>query len=97
MEDAEFYLNNKDKKNPKFTVNIFNPDNQNLLDSDANILTKHDVLRAEKGLPPQVYDAFLLFVDEDMIYAMDVIQRMEAFGFKVIILFLSYYFIWIYY
>lgn len=85
MEDAEFYLNNKDKKIPKFTVNLINPENQSLLDSDANILTQDDVLRAEKGLPPQVYDAFLLYVDEDMNYALDVIQRMEAFGFKVII------------
>lgn len=92
MEDAEFYLNNKNKSNiPTFTVNLINPDNQSLLDSDANILTKDDVLRAEKGLPPQVYDAFLLYVDEDMNYALDVISRMEAFGFKVIYDFLSFY------
>ncbi|XP_037954264.1 myeloid differentiation primary response protein MyD88-like [Teleopsis dalmanni] len=45
--------------------------------SDPNILTKDDVLRAQKGLPPQKYDAFVLFADADINYAIEMLAKLE--------------------
>lgn len=55
--------------------------------TDANILTKDDVLRAQQGLPPQRYDAFVLFAEADMHYAAELLTKLEddpGNGFKVI-------------
>lgn len=48
------------------------------LDDDINILTNDDA----PGLP-QKYDAFVLFADEDIEYATELIERLEDSGFKV--------------
>ena len=54
--------------------------------SDPNILTNDDVLRAQKGLPPQKYDAFVLFATADIKYAVELIEKLEEnpeYQFKV--------------
>lgn len=52
---------------------------------DPNILTRDDVKLAKLGLPPQRYDAYLLFDPSDINFALQIIERMEEdFGLKVI-------------
>lgn len=54
--------------------------------SDSNILTTSDVIRAQKGLPPQLYDAFVLYADADMNYASEMLTKLEDsadYNFKV--------------
>lgn len=58
------------------SLTIFNP--------EANILTVDDATLAQQGLPPQQYDAFVLFADEDIDFATEIIEKMEDCGFKVI-------------
>ncbi|XP_055837535.1 myeloid differentiation primary response protein MyD88 [Episyrphus balteatus] len=54
---------------------------------DQDILTNDDVQNAMQGLPPQMYDAFVLFADEDYNFAMELITRLEEkhpkFDFKI--------------
>lgn len=45
--------------------------------SDPNILTNADVIRAQKGLPPQKYDAFVLYSDADINYATEMLTKLE--------------------
>lgn len=51
--------------------------------NDMNILTTSDVLMAERGLPPTTYDAYLLFHDEDIEFATNVVEKMEECGITV--------------
>lgn len=51
--------------------------------NDENIITKDDIIRAQEGLSPQLYDAFVLFADEDVDFATELIEKMENYGFKV--------------
>nr|WCL52337.1 myeloid differentiation primary response protein MyD88 [Gryllodes sigillatus] len=46
-------------------------------DRDREILTRDDVLRLEQGLPPQHYNAFLLYADADEAFAVKIIEEME--------------------
>lgn len=52
-----------------------------------DILTTEDAKNAELGLPPQMYDAFVLFADEDYDFATHLIERLEEnhpkFNFKI--------------
>lgn len=53
--------------------------------ADDSVLTVHDAQLSELGfVSPQFYDAFVLFADEDIDFATELIERMEAFGFKVL-------------
>jgi hypothetical protein len=36
-----------------------------------------DIYRLEQGLTPQIYDAFLLFADEDIQFAQKLVDRLE--------------------
>lgn len=47
------------------------------LDAERHILTRDDLKRVENGLEPQLYDAFVLFADEDTNFATEVIDKME--------------------
>lgn len=40
-------------------------------------MTVDDVVRLEKGLDPQQYDAYLLFADEDINFASEIVDTME--------------------
>lgn len=48
-----------------------------------NILTAADVLMAERGLPPTIYDAYLLFHDEDIEFATTIVDKMQESGLTV--------------
>ncbi|KAF2904645.1 hypothetical protein ILUMI_01529 [Ignelater luminosus] len=41
------------------------------------ILTHDDLKRYEKGLGPQLYDAFILFADDDIDFAIELIEYLE--------------------
>lgn len=83
VEDAKNYRNQLRKKSNilKKEENLEEIDSEPVerfgLGSDVNILTKDDVLRAQKGLSPQKYDAFLLFADADINYAVEILSRLE--------------------
>lgn len=44
---------------------------------DENLLTRDDVLRVPQGLDNQNYDAFLLYADEDVNYASEMMNKLE--------------------
>lgn len=46
---------------------------------DQLILTVDDVCRLEKGLAPQYYDAFLLYADDDVDFAMRIVDKLENY------------------
>uniref|UniRef100_A0A1A9UXI7 TIR domain-containing protein n=1 Tax=Glossina austeni TaxID=7395 RepID=A0A1A9UXI7_GLOAU len=60
------------KKNKSVDVN-----NQLESVSNTKILTKDDVVRAQNNLPPQTYDAFVLFAEKDINYAVEMIDKLE--------------------
>lgn len=47
------------------------------LQNDKLILTVDDVSNIEKGLPLQTYDAFVLFDDDDILNATQLIEKLE--------------------
>ncbi|GAB0091724.1 uncharacterized protein DMENIID0001_065890 [Sergentomyia squamirostris] len=74
LDDAELFLNSKEK-----SLILAEKENGNTtMDDDSNILTTDDVLGY-----PQKYDAFVLFADEDIEYATELIERLENSGFKL--------------
>ncbi|XP_076383482.1 myeloid differentiation primary response protein MyD88 [Megalopta genalis] len=44
---------------------------------DENLLTRDDVLRVPRGLDNQNYDAFLLYADEDLHFATEMVNKLE--------------------
>nr|CAD7201539.1 unnamed protein product [Timema douglasi] len=51
---------------------------------DRQVLTVDDVIRLNKGLDPQNYDAFLLYAEEDEEFAKEIMSQMEdKFGLKL--------------
>ncbi|KAJ8932755.1 hypothetical protein NQ314_014455 [Rhamnusium bicolor] len=67
-EDIRFFKQNK---------NGFRFKNKPDLDADKYILTVDDVSRISEGLEPQTYDAFVLFADDDIDFAIELIETME--------------------
>ena len=60
--------------------------NSNESDPTMTILTRDDVILAQKGLPPQQYDAFVLFADADIEQAAEIqtkFEENEKYNFKV--------------
>lgn len=52
---------------------------------DYELLTHDDVVRHRQGLPPQRYDAYVLFDENDIDLATEILTQMEIkYGFKVI-------------
>nr|WMZ41588.1 Myd88 protein [Altica viridicyanea] len=45
---------------------------------DRDIITYDDAERKREGLPPQTYDAFVLFDNDDITFATEIIQIMEG-------------------
>ncbi|XP_018575417.1 myeloid differentiation primary response protein MyD88 isoform X2 [Anoplophora glabripennis] len=66
-EDINYFKQNTSEFSSKY------PD----LDSDKYILTIDDVNRRSEGLEPQTYDAFVLFADDDIDFATELIETME--------------------
>lgn len=53
-------------------------------DSDRQILTVDDVTRLNQGLDTQNYDSFVVFADEDIDFATELIETMEKqYGLKL--------------
>ncbi|XP_020292829.1 myeloid differentiation primary response protein MyD88 [Pseudomyrmex gracilis] len=52
-----------------------NPINEHI---EQEILTSGDVHRINQGLETQLYDAFLLYADEDMDFANEIVQKLET-------------------
>ena len=48
------------------------------LESDKVILTTDDVIRLENGMEPQIYDAYILYAEEDVNFATEIIETMES-------------------
>lgn len=61
------------EKTGEMTVNV----------TEEMILTEDDVKLAQRGLPLQQYNAFVLYADEDVEFATEIIERMEGVGLKV--------------
>lgn len=82
VEDAKLYLKALSKSNENKDI-----DNQSKskvefqdcrLSDESELLTQDDVARARLGLPPQRYDAYLLFdSDNDIDFATQIIEKME--------------------
>lgn len=54
------------------------------LQSDKAILTTDDILRLENGMEPQTYDAYVLHAEEDVNFAVEIVETMESkYNFKV--------------
>lgn len=51
--------------------------------SSCNIITVQDVMNAEEGKPPQKFDAFVLYAEEDHEFAVELTDRMEKYGHTV--------------
>lgn len=81
VEDSKFYLKSKTKTHEPNTLNVANI-NSNI--DESNLLTVHDVELAKQGMAPQHYDAYVLFADEDINFATEIIEKMEDCGLKVI-------------
>ncbi|XP_071446600.1 myeloid differentiation primary response protein MyD88 [Hetaerina americana] len=73
----------------EFTTRLKNVDMSErhlAVEADKHILTVDDVCRLENGLQPQNYDAFLLFAEEDVDFAMQIVGKMEDdYGLKLCI------------
>lgn len=50
---------------------------------ELEVLTRGDFNRIQAGLPPQNYDAFVLFADEDIDFTTELIDKMEGSGYKL--------------
>lgn len=50
---------------------------------EKDIITDHDVDNYDNGLPPQEYDAFVLFADDDRDFVIELIDNLETIGYRV--------------
>lgn len=100
VSDAEQYVDLIQKKQLQVASHVpshddhstssYNSDQKTADDEhEERILTEDDVKLAQRGLPPQQYHAFVLYADEDVEFATQVIERMETAGLKVRWLLLS--------
>lgn len=80
VEDALEYLKKKDKYNRSQQQHV---DTSAVKEINPNCLTIDDIILAEKGLPLQQYDAFILFADKDIDFATEMIEKVESFGMKL--------------
>ncbi|KAL9930020.1 myeloid differentiation primary response protein MyD88 [Glossina fuscipes fuscipes] len=83
VEDSQIYQQQRSEvlseDNSDGTKKNTSVDLNNQLDffSNSKILTKDDVVRAQNNLPPQTYDAFVLFAEKDINYAIEMIDKLE--------------------
>lgn len=93
-QDAKNYINNKAREeqqqqqqqqshlyNTQEIIDVSGP--AITINSEGDVLTVADATLAQQGLPPQQYDAFLLFADEDIDFGTEILERMEDANFKV--------------
>ncbi|XP_031640845.1 myeloid differentiation primary response protein MyD88 [Contarinia nasturtii] len=80
VEDAKIYLKalSKPGESEGFANQSSEYKERTLFD-ESELLTHDDIARAKMGLPPQRYDAYLLFdSDHDIDFATQIIDRMET-------------------
>lgn len=84
------YISVKDSLQYKNRLNKINTSTKDIcIEADKSILTVDDVIRLEKGLGPQIYDAYVLYAEEDADFASEIIEIMEnKYNFKVKVLML---------
>lgn len=59
--------------------------NEYPVSDESNLLTRDDIARRKQNLPPQHYDAYLLFDEDDINFATQVLDKLETeYGLKVI-------------
>ncbi|XP_046389682.1 myeloid differentiation primary response protein MyD88 isoform X2 [Ischnura elegans] len=86
VDDTSSMMEQDIKEYSARAKNIDERDRHIAVESDKHILTVDDVCRIEKGLQPQNYDAFLLYAEEDVDFAMEIIEKMEKdYGLKLCI------------
>lgn len=73
VADAANYVDQSSKKQPSSKASA----------EQEGLLTKDDIKLAQLGLPPQQYHAYVLYADEDVDFATELIERMENAGLKV--------------
>lgn len=56
---------------------------------DLQRLTRQDKDQAKKGLPPQRYEAYMVYVDEDVSIAMKIKKKLEDKGAMVICFYIN--------
>lgn len=85
VNDAVDYLKKEEKYNLRQLqlVSQSAEASHRQISPNQNCLTVDDVALAEKNLPPQQYDAFILFDDKDIEFANEMIEKVEGDGFKV--------------
>lgn len=90
VEDANIYLETlaKQKENKIADSHVKTTETNEYpgLLNDTELLTHDDVARANVGLPPQRYNAYLLFdSDNDINFATEILTKMETeYKLKVI-------------
>uniref|UniRef100_A0A1A9WXK1 TIR domain-containing protein n=1 Tax=Glossina brevipalpis TaxID=37001 RepID=A0A1A9WXK1_9MUSC len=83
VEDSKIYqqqtaeILNKDHYNAKENNQSANLNKNFEVESGSKMLTKDDVVRAQNNLPPQNYNAFVLFAEKDINYAVEMIDKLE--------------------
>lgn len=70
------FFQDKDVEYFRANPNGFTADLQDI--DDRDIITYDDAERKREGLPPQTYDAFVLFDEDDIGFATDIVNTMEA-------------------
>ncbi|XP_015175094.1 PREDICTED: myeloid differentiation primary response protein MyD88 [Polistes dominula] len=76
-EDTEKYL--KSIKNAQTTAEAIEET------VDSKIITVDDLYRIRRGLKNQIYDALVLYADEDIAFAYEMIKKLENFDIKLCI------------
>uniref|UniRef100_A0A0K8TL98 Putative tir domain protein n=1 Tax=Tabanus bromius TaxID=304241 RepID=A0A0K8TL98_TABBR len=77
MEEDVVFFSNTTRNTPQEI-----PDTS-VISADSCVITNDDITRLQQGQGPQKYDAFVLFADEDIDFADELIERMQNFGLKL--------------
>lgn len=74
----------KEKKGVNNQIKPYETNEYPVID-ESNLLTHDDIAQAKQGLPPQRYDAYLLFDNDDINFATQILEKLETeYGLKVI-------------
>lgn len=90
VEDAKIYLDSKKQKKEQHriidtSVKPYSDSKECPKDEDYELLTHDDAIRRQNGLPPQRYHAYVLFDENDIDLATEILTKMETvYGLKVI-------------
>lgn len=90
VEDAKAYLidraremQRKQQQQNQHQNEVQLPEQLQLYADDSEILTIHDAKNKQMGLPPQHYDAFMVYSEDNIEFATEVLDVLEKQGFNV--------------